>query len=163
MNQDQETNMKLMANNHEYYLNEALKEAKKAFNKKEVPVGCVIVHNNKIIARAHNNRERKQSVIGHAEMLAIQKASKKLKSWRLEDCILYVTLEPCPMCAGAIINSRIKEVYYTTTDLKSGVVSSIMNMFDLPFNHNVKYELIDDNKQSENLLKSFFRNLRKKR
>lgn len=163
MNQGQEINTKLVEKNHKFFIDEALKEAKKAYKKKEVPVGCVIVKDGKIIARAHNNREKTQSVIGHAEMLAINKASKKLKSWRLEECTLYVTLEPCPMCAGAIINSRIKKVYYTTTDLKSGVVSSIINMFELPFSHKVEYRLIDDNEQSKNLLKSFFRKLRNKR
>ena len=162
MSRAQEVNMKLQENKHEFYINEALIEAKKAFRKGEVPVGAIIVYNNKIIARAYNNREKKQSVIGHAEILAIKKASKRLKTWRLEDCILYVTLEPCPMCAGAIIQSRIKEVYYTATDLKSGVVSSIIKMFELPFNHQVKAEQLDDKDQSKNLLKDFFKKLRNK-
>lgn len=155
--------MKLPENNHEYFINEALKEANKAFKKGEVPVGCIIVKDNKIIARAHNTREKKQSVMGHAEINAINKASKKLKTWRLEDCKLYVTLEPCPMCAGAIIQARISEVYYTATDLKSGVVNSIISMFELPFNHKVHTEQLDDNENSKDLLKSFFKKLRRKR
>lgn len=95
----------------EKYMKEALKEAKKAYEKKEVPVGCVIVKDDKIIARAHNLKESKNDTTKHAEIIAIQKASKKLNSWRLLDCEMYVTLEPCSMCAGAIINSRIKKIY----------------------------------------------------
>ena len=93
-----------------YYMNQALKEAKKAYQKLEVPVGAVIVKDGKIIARAHNQKETKTDTTKHAEILAIQKPSKKLKSWRLIDCEMYVTLEPCSMCAGAMINSRIKKV-----------------------------------------------------
>ena len=98
----------------EKFMKEALKEAKKAYNKLEVPVGAVIVKDGQIIARAHNLKETKTDTTKHAEILAIQKASKKLESWRLLDCEMYITLEPCSMCAGAIINSRIKKVYYGT-------------------------------------------------
>ena len=101
-----ETNKKLNK-----YMKEAIKEAKKASQKLEVPVGCVIVHNEKIIARAHNQKETKQDTTKHAEIIAIQKASKKLEAWRLLDCEMYVTLEPCSMCAGAIIQARIKKVH----------------------------------------------------
>ena len=146
---------------HKYYMNEAYKEALKAYNKQEVPVGCVIVYQGEIIARAHNNRENLQSVLGHAEILAIDMATKKLNTWRLEEATLYVTLEPCPMCAGAIIQSRIKHCYYASKDLKSGVAHSIINMFDLPFNHKVIVEQIDDNNKSSLLLKKFFQELRK--
>lgn len=146
---------------HKYYMNEAYKEALKAYNKQEVPVGCVIVYQGEIIARAHNNRENLQSVLGHAEILAIDIATKKLNTWRLEEATLYVTLEPCPMCAGAIIQSRIKHCYYASKDLKSGVAHSIINMFDLPFNHKVIVEQIDDDNKSSLLLKKFFQELRK--
>ena len=97
--------------NKEYFMQEALKEAKKAYNKLEVPVGVVIVKDDKIIARAYNQKEMKNSPIKHAEIIAIEKACKKLNNWRLNDCEMYVTLEPCPMCAGAIVNSRIKKIY----------------------------------------------------
>ena len=100
----------------EIFMKEALKEAKKAYDKLEIPVGAIIVKDGKIIARAHNQKETKCDTTNHAEILAIQKASKKLNSWRLIDCEMYVTLEPCSMCAGAIINSRIKKVYIGTMD-----------------------------------------------
>lgn len=149
--------------NKDYFMSEALKEAKKAFKKNEVPVGAVVVYNGKIIARAHNNRDKKQLIHGHAEFLAMEKASKKLKSWRLEDCDIYITMEPCPMCAGAMIQARVRKCYYSTYDLKSGVANSIINMFDLPFNHTVKFEYIDDFNESSKLLKDFFKKIRNKK
>ena len=112
------------------FMKAALKEAKKAYEKMEVPVGCVIVKDGKIIARAHNQKETKFDTTKHAEILAIQKASKKLNSWRLLDCEMYVTLEPCAMCAGAIINSRIKKVYIGTMDEKTGACCSKLNLFN---------------------------------
>lgn len=157
MNQDQEKTMKLSNN---YYMELAYLEALKAFEKGEVPVGAVIVCNNKVIAKGHNKREKNQLVTSHAEMIVIKKANKKLKSWRLDNCSLYITLEPCPMCAGAIIQSRIANVYYSATDLKSGVASSIINMFELPFNHKVNIKQVDDDNKSSNLLKSFFKKVR---
>lgn len=111
-------------------MKEALKEAKKAELIDEVPIGCVIVKNDKIIARGHNQRETKQSPIGHAEIIAINKASKKLKSWRLEGCDIYVTLEPCIMCSGAIIQSRINKVYYGASDPKGGALGSSINVLE---------------------------------
>ena len=102
----------MIKNEQEHFMKEALKEAKKAYEKLEVPVGAVIVKDGKIIARAHNLKETKYDTTKHAEILAIQKASKKLKSWRLTDCEMYITLEPCSMCAGALINSRIKKDLY---------------------------------------------------
>ena len=111
-------------------MKEALKEAKKAELLDEVPIGCVIVKGDKIIARGHNQRETKQSPIGHAEIVAITKASKKLNSWRLEDCELYVTLEPCIMCSGAIIQSRISKVYYGASDPKGGAMGSSINVLE---------------------------------
>ena len=120
----------------EYFMKQALKEAEKAYNKLEVPVGAIIVKDGKIIARAHNQKETKTDTTKHAEITVIQKASKKLKSWRLIDCEMYVTLEPCTMCAGAIINSRIKKVYIGAMDEKTGAVGSVFNLFeDYKFNH----------------------------
>ena len=146
----------------EKYMREALKEAKKAYSKMEIPVGAVIVKDGKIVARAHNQKETKYDTTKHAEILAIQKASKKLKSWRLLDCEMYVTLEPCSMCAGAIINSRIKTVYIGALDEKTGAVGSVLNLFkDYKFNHNVNYEKGIMEKQCEGVLKDFFKDLRK--
>lgn len=152
-----------MIDKHQYYMNEALKEAEKAFHKDEVPVGAVVVYNDLIIARAHNNRQESQLIYGHAEFLAINKAAEVLKSWRLEDCLVYVTMEPCPMCAGAIVQSRVKHVYYGAYDLKNGVASSIINLFELPFNHHVQSEVLLGNGESEKLLKDFFKKLREKK
>ena len=146
----------------EKFMKEALKEAKKAYDKLEVPVGAVIVKDGKIIARAHNLKETKCDTTNHAEIIAIQKASKKLKSWRLLDCEMYVTLEPCSMCAGAIINSRIKKVYIGANDEKTGAVGSVLNLFeDYKFNHNVEFEKGILKEECENILKDFFKNLRK--
>lgn len=142
-------------------MKEALKEAKKAYDKLEVPVGAVIVKDGKIISRAHNLKETKYDTTKHAEILAIQKASKKLNSWRLIDCEMYVTLEPCSMCAGAIINSRIKKVYIGALDEKTGAVGSVLNLFeDFTFNHKVEVEKGIMQKECETMLKDFFKMLR---
>ena len=146
----------------EKFMKEALKEAKKAYDKLEVPVGAIIVKDGKIIARAHNLKETRFDTTNHAEIIAIQKASKKLKSWRLLDCEMYVTLEPCSMCAGAIINSRIKKVYIGANDEKTGAVGSVLNLFeDYKFNHKVEFEKGIMKEDCENILKDFFKNLRK--
>ena len=146
----------------EEFMKEALKEAKKAYKKLEVPVGAVIVKDGKIIARAHNQKETKYDTTKHAEILAIQKASKKLKSWRLIDCEMYVTLEPCSMCAGAIINSRIKKVYIGVMDEKTGAVGSKLNLFkDYTFNHEVDFEVGILENECQKILKDFFKELRK--
>jgi tRNA(adenine34) deaminase len=140
----------------------ALKEAQKAYGILEVPVGCVIVKDGKIIARGHNVRERDQSITGHAELVAIKKASKKLGTWRLEDCDIYVTLEPCPMCAGAIIQSRIRNLYFGAYDLKTGACGSVVNLFENAFNHKVNvYGGVLEDKCSI-IIKEFFKELRKK-
>ena len=145
----------------EYYMKQALKEAEKAYKKLEVPVGAVIVKDGKIIARAHNQKETKTDTTKHAEILAIQKASKKLESWRLIDCEMYVTLEPCSMCAGAIINSRIKKVYIGAMDEKTGAVGSVLNLFeDYTFNHKVEAETGVMEKECQETLKKFFKELR---
>ena len=109
-------------NEKEHFMKEALKEAKKAYDKLEIPVGAVIVKNGRVIARGHNVKEEKKDTTKHAEIIAIQKASKKLDNWRLKDCEMYVTLEPCSMCAGAIIQSRIKKVYIGAMDEKTGTI-----------------------------------------
>ena len=146
----------------EIFMKEALKEAKKAYDKLEIPVGAVIVKDGKIVARAHNQKETKCDTTNHAEILAIQKASKKLKSWRLLDCEMYVTLEPCSMCAGAIINSRIKKVYIGAMDEKTGAVGSVFNLFDdYKFNHKPEFETGILKDECEEILKSFFKGLRK--
>lgn len=146
--------------NNEKYMALALKEAEKAFKKNEVPVGCVIVKDDKVIARAHNLRQTKKSVLGHAEILAIEKASKKLNSWILEDCTIYVTLEPCPMCAGTILQSRIKKLVFATNEPKFGACGSVINLFEKKFNHEV--EVIPNvlQEESSKLLKNFFQILR---
>lgn len=142
-------------------MKQALKEAQKAYQKEEVPVGAVIVKNGVIIARAHNLKETKNDTTKHAEILAIQKASKKLNAWRLEGCSMYVTLEPCTMCAGAIINSRIQKVFIGTKDPKTGACGSVLNIFDdYKFNHKVEYETNILQKECEKILKDFFKTLR---
>lgn len=146
----------------EKFMKEALKEAVKAYDKLEVPVGVVIVNNGKIIARAHNVKEEKQDTTRHAEIIAIQKASKKLNNWRLTNCEMYVTLEPCSMCAGALIQSRIKKVYIGTMDPKTGACGSLLNLLeDFTFNHKVEIETGILQKECEQLLKKFFKELRK--
>ena len=163
MNQDQDTITKSQENQrNNKFMQAAMIEAEKAKQKNEVPVGAVVVYKNKIIARGHNLREHTQAFHAHAEFLAMMKASKKLKSWRLDECEVYVTMEPCPMCAGAMIQARIKKVYYATKDLKSGVVDSIINLLDLPFNHHVEKESGILEAPSKDLLKDFFKALRNK-
>ena len=148
----------------EKFMKEALKEAKKAYNKLEVPVGVVIVCNGNIIARAHNLKETQNDTTKHAEILAIQKASKKKKAWRLVDCDMYVTLEPCSMCTGAIINSRIRKLYIGTMDEKTGACGSVLNLLeDYNFNHKVEVEKGIMQKQCSDILKQFFKNLRKQK
>lgn len=147
---------------HEKFLDLAHKEALKAYKKKEVPIGAIVVKDGVVIAKAHNNRERSQKFYGHAEFLALKKASKKLKSWRLDGCDLYVTLEPCAMCAGAIIQSRIKNVYFTTFDLKTGASGSIIDLFKFKLGYKVNVVKLDDLNRSENLIKDFFKKLRRK-
>lgn len=148
----------------EKFMKEAIKEALKAYEKKEVPVGAVIVKNGKIIARAHNIKEEKNDTTKHAEILAISKASKKLQNWRLTDCEMYVTLEPCSMCAGACIGARIKKVYVGTMDLKTGACGSVFNLLeDYTFNHKVELETGILQKDCEALLKKFFKELRQEK
>ncbi|MBQ8293053.1 MAG: tRNA adenosine(34) deaminase TadA [Bacilli bacterium] len=148
-------------NNDIYFMKEALKEAKKAYLKKEIPVGAVIVYQDKIIARAYNTRMSEKQVFTHAEIKAINKACKKLNSWVLEDCTIYVTLEPCLMCTGALLQSRIKRIVYATTEPKHGVIESIDNVLDNPkFNHHIEITSGVLKEESSTLLKKFFHELR---
>ena len=151
-----------MKNIKEKFMKEALKEAKKAYNKLEVPIGAIIVKDNKIISRGHNIKEEKKNTIKHAEIVAIEKASKKNDNWRLNECEMYVTLEPCPMCAGAILNSRIKKVYIGTLDPKMGACGSKINLlqnnqFDI--SSEIEYGILE--KECKDLLQNFFKELRK--
>ena len=145
----------------EKFMKEALKEALKAYEKLEVPVGAVIVKDGKIISKAHNLKETKKDTIKHAEIIAIQRASKKLDSWRLNDCEMYITLEPCPMCAGAIIQSRIKKIYIGAMDEKTGACGSALNLIEnYKFNHKVEVEKGLLKAECEKILKDFFKYLR---
>lgn len=148
-------------NNQEKIMKEALKEALKASKKLEVPVGAVIVKDDKIIARAYNIKETKKDTTKHAEIIAIQKASKKLDTWRLTECDMYVTLEPCSMCTGAIINSRIRKLYIGTMDEKTGACGSVLNLLeDYTFNHKVELETGILKEDCKKILQDFFKKLR---
>jgi len=148
---------------NEKFMKEALKEAKKALEHEEVPVGAIIVKDGKIIARAHNIKEQKNDATCHAEILAIKKACKKLNSWRLIGCEMYVTLEPCSMCAGALINSRIKKLYIGTPDEKTGACGSVLNLLeDYKFNHKIEIEKYILKEECEKILKDFFKFLRER-
>ena len=146
----------------EYFMKLALKEAEKAQKIDEVPVGCVIVQDDKVIARGHNQKEKKQQAILHAEIVAIQKASRKLGNWNLKDCDLYVTLEPCMMCTGAIIQSRIRNVYYGTEDPKGGCTDTLIDIRKLErINHHPGIYSGVMKEECANILKEFFKNKRK--
>lgn len=148
----------------EFFMNEAIIEAKKAEEIEEVPIGAVIVLEGEIISRAHNLRESEQNAVAHAELLAIEHACKKLGTWRLEDAVLYVTLEPCPMCSGAIILSRIKKVVYGARDPKGGCAGTLMNLLqDERFNH--QCQVVDGVLENDcgDLLSNFFRKVRMKK
>ncbi len=146
----------------EKFMKEAFKRAKKAEKLGEVPIGAVIVKDGKIISSGYNLREKRHSTIAHAEIIAIERACKKLKDWRLDGCEIYVTLEPCPMCAGAILNSRISRVIYASRDEKMGACNSAFNLFDMQLGSDtlVKSGVLEQ--QSTKLLQSFFKGLRDK-
>lgn len=148
---------------HEYWMREAIAEAQKAEELGEVPIGAVVVHNNEIIGRGHNLRETTFDATAHAEMVAIREASRHLGAWRLLDCRLYVTLEPCPMCAGAIVQSRVPQLIYGTLDPKAGCAGTLMNLLqESRFNH--RTDVVEGILQEEcaALLTQFFRRLRGK-
>lgn len=145
----------------EKYMKEALKQAKKAYALGEVPIGCVIVHEGKIIGRGYNRRNTDKNTLAHAEITAINKASKVIGDWRLEECTLYVTLEPCQMCAGAIVQARIPEVVMGCMNPKAGCAGSILNILEMPqFNHQVKVTRGILEVECSHMLKTFFEELR---
>lgn len=148
-------------NQHEKYMKDALKQAKKAYALGEVPIGCVIVYQDKIIGRGYNRRNTDKNTLSHAEITAINKASKYIGDWRLEECTLYVTLEPCQMCAGAIVQARIPEVVIGCMNPKAGCAGSILNILQMPaFNHqvNIIKGILEDT--CSNMLTTFFKELR---
>lgn len=148
----------------EQFMRAALAEAKRAGEIDEVPIGAVIVYHDEIIATGYNLRETSQTTLSHAELIAIQEANRKIGSWRLEDCTLYVTLEPCPMCAGAIVQSRIKRVVFGASDPKAGCAGTLMNLLeDKRFNHQVERSSGVLEQECANLLREFFKALRNRR
>ena len=148
----------------EKYMRAALKQAEKAYNLGETPIGCVIVHEDKIIARGYNRRNTDKNPLAHAEVAAIKKASKKLGDWRLEECTLYVTLEPCQMCAGAIVQSRMKKVVIGSMNPKAGCAGSVLNLLQIAgFNHQVKIVQGVCQEECSVMLSDFFKELREKK
>ena len=148
---------------HEKYMGEALTQAKKAFALGEVPIGCVIVHQGKIIGRGYNRRNTDKNTLAHAEITAIKKASKYIGDWRLEECTIYITLEPCQMCAGAIIQARIPEVVMGCMNPKAGCGGSVLNILEMPqFNHQALVTRGIMEQECSTLLKTFFADLRER-
>ena len=145
---------------HEYFMAEALRLAREAIADGDVPVGCVIVKDGEIIGRGRNRREADGDATAHAEVEAIREACARLGSWRLQGCTLYVTLEPCPMCAGAIINARVEAVRYGTREEKSGCCGSVLNLFEERFNHRPRIYRGPLERECEALLQEFFQKLR---
>ena len=153
-----------MMEEHIKYMKEALKQAKKAYRLWEVPIGCVIVYEDKIIARAYNRRNTDKSTLAHAEITAIKRAAKIMGDWRLEGCTMYVTLEPCQMCAGALVQSRITKVVIGSMNPKAGCAGSILDMFHMEqFNHQIETRKGVLEEECSDLLSSFFKELRKKK
>jgi tRNA(adenine34) deaminase len=151
-----------MPERHRRFMEEALKEAARAADDGEVPVGCVVVHHDRIVGRGHNQRERFQDATAHAEMIAISAACRTLETWRLEDCTLYVTLEPCPMCAGAIVLSRIEKLIFAAHDPKAGACGTLFDLVrDDRLNHTVEVVSGLMAEDAQALLQKFFRRLRK--
>lgn len=147
--------------NDEKYMRLAIKQAKKAVDHGDVPIGCVIVRDSMVIARGYNKRNARKTTLAHAELIAIEKASKKVGDWRLEDCTMYITLEPCQMCAGAIVQARIPRVVVGAMNKKAGCAGSILNLFQVEaFNHQVDFEHGILETECSELLSDFFRNLR---
>ena len=145
----------------EKYMKEAIKQAKKAAAVGDVPIGCVVVYQDRIIARGYNKRNAKKTTLAHAELLAIEKASKKMNDWRLEECTMYITLEPCQMCAGAIVQARIPRVVVGAMNKKAGCAGSVLNLFQIPaFNHQVEFENGVLEEECSALLSDFFKQLR---
>ena len=146
--------------NHRQFMEEALTLARQSAAEGEVPVGCVIVCNGQIVGRGRNRRETEKTALGHAEIQAIEEACRNLGGWRLWECTLYVTLEPCPMCAGAIINARIPKVVFGASDNKYGACGSVCDLFSMAFNHHPEMEKGVMEEEAAALMQEFFRNLR---
>lgn len=147
----------------EKYMKEAIKQAKKAYAIGEVPIGCVIVYHDKIVGRGYNRRITDKNTLSHAELNAIKKASKAMGDWRLDNCEMFITLEPCQMCSGAIVQSRIRKVYIGSMNPKAGCAGSILNLLQVPaFNHQVEIETGILEQECAEMLKQFFRELRTK-
>ena len=145
----------------EKYMKEAIKQAKKAAKVGDVPIGCVIVYQDQIIARGYNKRNAKKTTLAHAELLAIEKASKKINDWRLEECTMYITLEPCQMCAGAIVQARIPRVVVGAMNKKAGCAGSVLNLFQIPaFYHQVEFVKGVLEEECSTMLSEFFKELR---
>ncbi|MEW6686869.1 MAG: tRNA adenosine(34) deaminase TadA [Candidatus Edwardsbacteria bacterium] len=149
---------------HHKWMKEALKEAKKAFKKNEVPIGAVVVHQEKIVGRGHNKTESLPDATAHAEMIALRQATRKLKRWRLSGCTLYTTVEPCVMCTGATVLSRLDRLVFAVSDLKGGACGSLYNIAqDTRLNHQIEIVSGILKEEASNLLKQFFKQLRRKR
>ena len=156
--------MAVIKNVQETYMKEALKQAKKAYLLGEVPIGCVIVYQGKIIGRGYNRRNTDKNTLSHAEITAINKASKRIGDWRLEECTLYVTLEPCQMCAGAIVQARIDKVVIGSMNPKAGCAGSVLNLLEIPsFNHQVEIQKGVLEEECSHMLSSFFKELRERK
>lgn len=148
----------------EIFMREAVRQAKKAYKMEETPIGCVIVREGKIIARGYNKRNLKKNTLAHAEISAINKASRGVGDWRLEDCTMYITLEPCPMCAGAIVQARIKRVVIGSMNPKAGCAGSVVNLLQMEgFNHRVEMRIGVLEQECSELMSGFFRDLRLKK
>lgn len=151
-------------NRDEKYMKEAIRQARKAYALGEVPIGCVIVYEDKIIGRGYNRRTIDKNTLAHAELIAIKKASKKMDDWRLEDCTMYVTLEPCQMCSGAIVQSRMTKVVIGCMNPKAGCAGSVLNLLQMEaFNHQVELEIGVLEEECSTMLKEFFKELREKK
>lgn len=148
---------------NDFYMRKALELAEKAFEEDEVPIGAVVVRNGEIVGKGYNKRDSQKNAILHAETIAIYNACEKLGGWRLWECDLYVTVEPCPMCTGAIINSRIRNLYYGAKNPKGGACGSVVNLFDYPFNHkpNITSGLLEE--ECSKIMTSFFLKVREQR
>lgn len=156
--------MRKKLNPDEKYMKDAIRQAKKAYDLEETPIGCVLVHKGKVIARGYNKRNKKKNTLAHAEMIVIDKASRVLGDWRLEECTMYVTLEPCPMCAGAIVQARIPKVVIGSTNPKAGCAGSVINLLDMAgFNHQVEVVQGVLEEECSQLMRDFFKELRLKR
>ena len=161
VSENKEKGQRKMTDTDVKYMKEAIRQAKKAYAIGEVPIGCVIVRDGKIISRGYNRRTIDKNTLAHAELAAIKKASKKLDDWRLEGCTMYVTLEPCQMCAGALVQSRIDRVVVGCMNPKAGCAGSILNLLQMPeFNHQVELETGVLEEECSQMMKSFFRELR---